>query len=54
MTGRQGEITEHYATVIETTQFARANRLSGAHRTRHLLSDLLECGLYGGPYSMCG
>ena len=29
---RQGEITEQYATVIEATQSARANRLNGAHR----------------------
>ena len=29
---RQGEITEQYATVIEATQTALANRLNGAHR----------------------
>ena len=51
---RQGEITEQYATVIEATQSARANRLNGAHRPRHLLSGLLECGVCGGPYSMRG
>ena len=51
---RQGEITEQYATVIEATQTARANRLNGAHRPRHLLSGLLECGVCGGPYSMRG
>ena len=51
---RQGEITERYATVIEATQSARANRLNGAHRPRHLLSGLLECGVCGGPYSMRG
>jgi len=51
---RQGEITEQYATVIEATQSARANRLNGAHRPRHLLSGLLECGVCGGPYAMRG
>ena len=51
---RQGEITEKYATVIAATQSARANRLNGAHRPRHLLSGLLECGVCGGPYSMRG
>ena len=51
---RQGEITEQYATVIEATQTARANRLNGAHRPRHLLSGVLECGVCGGPYSMRG
>ena len=43
---RQGEITEQYATVIEATQSARANRLNGAHRPRYyLLSGLLEWGI---------
>ena len=51
---RQGELTEQYATVIEATQSARANRLNGAHRPRHLLSGLLECGVCAGPYSMRG
>ena len=43
-----------YATVIEATRAARANRLNGTHRPRHLLSGLLECGAYGGPYAMRG
>ncbi len=51
---RQGEITVQYASVIEATQSARTNRLNGAHRPRHLLSGLLECGVCGGPYSMRG
>ena len=51
---RQGEIAERYATVIEATRSARANRLNGVHRPRHLLSGLLECGVCGGPYSMRG
>ena len=51
---RQAELTERYATVIEATQTARANRLNGTHRPRHLLSGLLECGACGGPYSMRG
>ena len=51
---QQGEITERYATVIGALQSARANRLNGAHRPRHLLSGLLECGVCGGPYSMRG
>ena len=51
---RQEEITERYATVIEATRTARANRLNGTHRPRHLLSGLLECGACGGPYAMRG
>ena len=51
---RQGEITEKYATTIEATRTAHANRLNRAHRPRHLLSDLLECGVCGGPYAMTG
>ena len=51
---RQEELTKKYATVIEATQTARANRLNGTHRPRHLLSGLLECGACGGPYSMRG
>ena len=35
-------------------QAARANRLNGAHRPRHLLSGVFECGVCGGPYSMRG
>ena len=51
---RQEELTERYATVIEATRTARANRLNGTHRPRHLLSGLLECGACGGPYAMRG
>ena len=51
---RQKELTEQYAAVIEATQKARANRLNGTHRPRHLLSGLLECGACAGPYAMCG
>ena len=51
---RQGEITEKYATVIEAMQAARVNRLNSAHRPRHLLSGLLQCGVCGGPYAMRG
>ncbi len=51
---RQGEITVQYATVIAATQSARSNRLNRAHRPRHLLSGLLECGVCGGPCSMRG
>ena len=51
---RQGEISEKYATVIGAAQTARANRLNGAHRPRHLLSGLLECGVCGGSYAMRG
>ena len=51
---RQGEITEKYATVIAATRAGQANRLNGAHRPRHLLSGLLECGVCGGSYSMRG
>ena len=51
---RQEELTAKYATVIEATQTARANRLNGTHRPRHLLSGLLECGACGGPYAMRG
>ena len=51
---RQEELTQKYATVIEATRSARANRLNGTHRPRHLLSGLLECGACGGPYAMRG
>ena len=51
---RQEELTRKYATVIEATRTARANRLNGTHRPRHLLSGLLECGACGGPYAMRG
>ena len=51
---RQEELAEKYATVIEATRKARANRLNGTHRPRHLLSGLLECGVCGGPYAMRG
>ena len=51
---RQEELTAKYATVIEATRKARANRLNGTHRPRHLLSGLLECGACGGPYAMRG
>ena len=51
---RQEELTAKYATVIEATRQARANRLNGTHRPRHLLSGLLECGACGGPYAMRG
>ena len=51
---RQEELTAKYATVIEATRKARANRLNGTHRPRHLLSGLLECGACSGPYAMRG
>ncbi|MDE0435631.1 MAG: hypothetical protein OXH92_16620 [Bryobacterales bacterium] len=51
---RQGETSEKYATVIEATRSARANRLNDTHRPRNLLSGLLECGVCGGPYAMRG
>ena len=51
---RQGELAEKHATVIAAVRQARANRLNGTHRPRHLLSGLLECGICGGSYSMRG
>ena len=51
---RQQELAEKYATVIEAMRTARANRLNGTHRPRHLLSGLVECGACGGPYAMRG
>ena len=51
---RQGEIAEEYATVIDAVRTANSNRLNRAHRPRHLLSGLLECGVCGGPYAMRG
>ncbi len=51
---RQEELTAKYATVIEATRSAHANRLNGTHRPHHLLSGLLECGVCGDPYSMRG
>ena len=51
---RQEKLTQQFATVIEGMRKARANRLNGTHRPRHLLSGLLECGACGGPYAMRG
>ena len=51
---RQGKLATKHATVIAAVRSAHANRLNGAHRPRHLLSGLLECGVCGGPYSMRG
>ena len=51
---RQRELSARYATVIEATRAARANRLNDTHRPRHLLSGLLHCGVCGGPYAMRG
>ena len=51
---RQSALSARYATVIEATRAARANRLNDTHRPRHLLSGLLECGVCGGPYAMRG
>ena len=51
---RQGELAEKHATVIAAVRQARANRLNGTHRPRHLLSGLLECGVCGGSYAMRG
>ena len=51
---RQSALSVRYATVIEATRAARANRLNATHRPRHLFSGLLECGVCGGPYAMRG
>ena len=51
---RQSALAARYATVIKATRAARANRLNATHRPRHLLSDLLECGVCGGSYAMRG
>ncbi len=51
---RQGELTEKYAAVIDAVQTTNTNRLNRAHRPRHLLSGLLECGVCGGPCAMRG
>ena len=51
---RQSALAARYATVIEATRAARANRLNATHRPRHLLSGLLECGVCGGSYAMRG
>ncbi len=51
---RQSALSARYATVIEATRAARANRLNATHRPRHLLSGLLECGVCGGSYAMRG
>ena len=51
---RQEELKTKYATSIEATRKARANRLNGTHRPRYLLSGLLECGACGGSYAMRG
>ncbi|MGO8868334.1 MAG: recombinase family protein [Alphaproteobacteria bacterium] len=51
---RQGELAIKYANVITATRAASANRLSGTHRPRSLLSGLLVCGCCGGPYALRG
>ena len=51
---RQKELTQKYATNIESTRTTRANRLNGTNRPRHHLSGILECGTSGGPYAMRG
>ena len=51
---RQSALSARYATVIEATRAARANRLNATHRPRHLLSGLLECCVCGGSYAMRG
>ena len=51
---RQGELAIKYANVITATRAAHANRLSGTHRPRSLLSGLLVCGCCGGPYALRG
>ncbi|MGO8867734.1 MAG: recombinase family protein [Alphaproteobacteria bacterium] len=51
---RQGELAIKYANVITATRAAHANRLSGMHRPRSLLSGLLVCGCCGGPYALRG
>ena len=47
---RQEESAEKYAAVIEGVRAASANPLNAAHRPRHLLSGLLQCGVCGGAY----
>ena len=51
---RQKELAEKYASVIDATRAAQANRLNGTHRPRSLLSGLLACGRCGGPYALRG
>ena len=51
---RQKQLAEKYASVIEATRAAHANRLNGTHRPRSLLSGLLACGCCGGPYALRG
>ena len=51
---RRGELVEKHATVIAAVRQAHANRSNGTHRSHHLFSGLLECGVCGGSYSMRG
>ena len=52
---RQGEIAEKYANVTEAVRkHHRKNQLSGARRSKSLLSGLIFCGCCGGPYSLRG
>ena len=45
---RQEESADKYAAVIAGVRRAHANPMNAAHRPRHLLSGLLECGVCGG------
>ena len=51
---RQAELAVKYATVIEATRAAQANRLNATHRPRALLSGLIFCGCCGGAYALRG
>ena len=51
---RQAELAVKYATVIEATRAAQANRLNATHRPRALLSGLIFCGSCGGTYALRG
>ena len=51
---RQEESAERYAAVIAGVRRTHANPLNAAHRPRHLLSGLLECGVCGGAYAKRG
>jgi DNA invertase Pin-like site-specific DNA recombinase len=49
---RQAELARRYGASIEGVRAHHANRLSGMHRKRHLLSGLLTCGVCGGSYAI--
>ncbi len=51
---RQDESAKVYAAAIADVRHAHANPMNATHRPRHLLSGLLQCGVFGGAYGKRG